>query len=46
VTSTPSFFINGRMLVGAANYEVLARIIDDELANVPARAPSSSVASK
>jgi len=46
VTSTPSFFINGRMLVGAANYEVLSRIIDDELASAPQARPAAAVASK
>ena len=46
VTSTPSFFINGRMLVGAANYEVLSRIIDDELASAPPARTAQAVASK
>jgi len=47
VTSTPSFFINGRMLVGAAGYEVFSKIIDEELANTtPARAAAAAVASK
>jgi protein-disulfide isomerase len=43
VTSTPSFFINGRMIVGAAGYDVFSKIIDEELANAPRAA---SVASK
>jgi len=32
VSSTPSVFINGRMLSGAQSYEAFASIIDDELA--------------
>jgi protein-disulfide isomerase len=44
VTSTPSFFINGRMIVGAAGYDVFSKIIDEELANAAPRA--ASVASK
>ena len=32
VASTPSVFINGRMLAGAQPYEAFAAIIDDELA--------------
>jgi protein-disulfide isomerase len=37
VSSTPSFFINGRLLTGAQPYESFARIIDEELtrAGVP-----------
>lgn len=31
VTSTPSLFINGRLVTGAQPYEVLAAIIDEEL---------------
>jgi protein-disulfide isomerase len=31
VSSTPTFFINGRMLLGAVAYEQFARIIDEEL---------------
>jgi protein-disulfide isomerase len=46
VSSTPSFFINGRMIVGAAGYEVFARIIDEELANAPQRAATRTVASR
>lgn len=46
VTSTPSFFINGRMIVGAAGYEVFSRIIDEELANAPQRTAAPAVASK
>jgi protein-disulfide isomerase len=32
VVSTPTFFINGRMIAGAAPFEFFARIIDEELA--------------
>ncbi len=32
VTGTPTFFINGRMLVGAKPYEELKSVIDEELA--------------
>jgi len=32
VASTPAFFINGRLLVGAQPYEAFARVIDEELA--------------
>lgn len=46
VTSTPSFFINGRMLVGAAGYDAFARIIDDELANAAPQRTAQTVASK
>jgi protein-disulfide isomerase len=31
VQSTPTFFVNGRMVPGAAPFEAFARIIDDEL---------------
>ncbi len=32
VTGTPTFFINGRMIVGAQPYEAFKTIIEDELA--------------
>jgi protein-disulfide isomerase len=32
VTSTPSFFINGRMVVGAATFDTFAKVIDEEIA--------------
>jgi protein-disulfide isomerase len=32
ISSTPAFFINGRLLVGAQPYENFARLIDEELA--------------
>jgi protein-disulfide isomerase len=31
VTGTPAFFVNGRLLGGAASFEKLAEVIDDEL---------------
>lgn len=44
VGSTPTFFINGRMVVGAAPLEQFTSIIDDELAR--ARQKKAPVASK
>jgi len=32
VTGTPTFFINGRMLVGAQSYEALKQVIEEEIA--------------
>ena len=46
VTSTPSFFINGRMLVGAAGYDAFSKIIDEELANTAAQRTAQTVASR
>jgi protein-disulfide isomerase len=46
VTSTPSFFINGRMIVGALGYDAFSKIIDEELANAPQPRSAASVASK
>ena len=37
VNSTPSFFVNGRLIVGAAAYETFAKVIDEELARAGAR---------
>ena len=45
VTSTPSFFINGRMIVGALGYDAFSKIIDEELANTTPR-PAAAVASR
>jgi protein-disulfide isomerase len=44
VSSTPAFFINGRLVVGAQPYEAFSQVIDDELARagVPV-APKTSV---
>jgi protein-disulfide isomerase len=39
VGSTPTFFVNGRMVVGAAPLEQFSRIIDDELARAGANKP-------
>jgi protein-disulfide isomerase len=45
ITGTPTFFINGRILVGAQSVDVFARMIDEELAaplqSGPQRAASS-----
>jgi protein-disulfide isomerase len=44
VSSTPAFFINGRLIVGAQPYEAFAQVIDDELARAGvAGAPKASV---
>ena len=34
VNSTPTFFINGRILTGAKTYEIFKMIIDEELADI------------
>jgi protein-disulfide isomerase len=43
VNGTPAFFVNGRLLGGAASFEKLTEVIDDELTRkglpVPAKAP-------
>ena len=31
VTGTPTFFVNGRMIVGAARFDVLSQVVDEEL---------------
>jgi protein-disulfide isomerase len=45
VSTTPSFFINGRYLRGALPFEALSKVIDEELANqgiaIPAKPRSS-----
>jgi protein-disulfide isomerase len=46
VTSTPSYFINGRMIVGAAGYDSFVKIIDDELASAAPVRAVAAVASK
>jgi protein-disulfide isomerase len=43
VSSTPAFFINGRLVVGAQPYEAFAQVIDDELARAGVAAPKASV---
>jgi protein-disulfide isomerase len=45
VGSTPTFFVNGRMVVGAAPLEQFTSIIDDELARVK-QTKSSAVAAR
>jgi protein-disulfide isomerase len=44
VSSTPAFFINGRLIVGAQPYESFARVVEEELARsgAPAAKESSS----
>lgn len=44
VQSTPTFFINGRLLVGAASYETFVRVIDEELARAESQKPKTKVA--
>jgi protein-disulfide isomerase len=43
VSSTPAFFINGRLVVGAQPYEAFAQVIDDELERAGVAAPKPSV---
>ena len=40
VSSTPSFFINGRFIRGAQPFEAFSKIIDEELAKAKAPAPT------
>ena len=40
VSSTPAFFINGRLVVGAQPYESFARLVEEELARVGQGAPT------
>jgi len=35
VSSTPTFFVNGRMIVGGASYQNLAEVVDEELQRAP-----------
>ena len=44
VQSTPTFFINGRLLVGAASYDMFSRLIDEELALANAQKADTKVA--
>lgn len=46
VQSTPTFFINGRLIVGAANFEAFSKVIDEELAGATAPRPDTKVASR
>ena len=42
VQSTPAFFVNGRMIVGAQPYEAFARVVDEELARAGSAKGSAS----
>lgn len=46
VVSTPTFFINGRMIVGAAPMEQFTKIIDDELVRAGSAVPQVATAAK
>jgi protein-disulfide isomerase len=46
VSSTPTFFINGRMVAGAAPFEAFAKLIDEELEHAGAKPPAPLVASR
>ena len=46
VTSTPSFFINGRLIVGAMAFDAFSKIIDEELAAPPPPRATTAVASR
>ena len=42
ITGTPTFFVNGRMLVGAQPYEAFAGVIDEEIAASNSPSPAST----
>jgi protein-disulfide isomerase len=44
VQSTPTFFINGRLIVGAGSFETFSRIIEDELTNAQTQRAQTKVA--
>ncbi len=46
VQSTPTFFINGRLLVGAASFEAFAKVIDEELARAQSPRSETKVAGR
>jgi protein-disulfide isomerase len=46
VNSTPSFFINGRLIVGAAGLDAFSKIIDEELATAAQPRAAAPVASR
>jgi protein-disulfide isomerase len=47
ITGTPTFFINGRMLVGAAQYDIFSGVIDEELKRLrPSRALAPTAATR
>ena len=41
ITGTPTFFINGRILLGAQPLEAFSKVIDEELAAAPGRPPAT-----
>ena len=43
LSGTPSFFINGRLIVGAQPYDSFAQVIDEELERTPS-APAQTAA--
>ena len=47
VRSTPTFFINGRMIIGAASLETFTKVIDEELDRLGVKRPAAqTVAAK
>jgi protein-disulfide isomerase len=46
VNSTPSFFINGRLIVGAAGLDTFSKIIDEELAAAAPPRAATPIASR
>ena len=46
VQSTPTFFINGRLIVGAASLDMFSRVIDEELALAQAAQRPDKVAAR
>ena len=46
LTGTPSFFINGRLVVGARPFEAFAQVIDDELDRAASAGAQSAAAPK
>jgi protein-disulfide isomerase len=46
VRSTPTFFINGRMIVGAAPAETFISVVEEELARLGVKPPATRTAAK
>ena len=44
VRSTPTFFINGRMIIGAASPETFMSVVDDELSRLGVKPPPAKAA--